>query len=39
MSNLEERLERLGLSEYTDQMMAEGFDTWDTVLDTTESDL
>ena len=39
MSDLGERLERLGLSQYLDALLAEGFDTWETVLDITESDL
>ena len=39
MSDLAERLERLGLSQYHKVLVAEGFDTWDTVLDITESDL
>lgn len=39
MSDLRSRLARLGLSEYTEAFAAEGFDTWDTVLDITESDL
>lgn len=39
MSDLSERLDRLGLSTYLDAFVAEGFDTWDTVLDITESDL
>jgi len=32
-------LERLGLYQYLEVLVAEGFDTWDTVLDITESDL
>ncbi|KAF2474524.1 uncharacterized protein BDR25DRAFT_215413 [Lindgomyces ingoldianus] len=39
MSDLGERLERLGLSQYLEVFVAEGFDTWETVLDITESDL
>ncbi|KAF2280711.1 uncharacterized protein EI97DRAFT_453962 [Westerdykella ornata] len=39
MSDLGERLERLGLAQYLDAFVSEGFDTWDTVLDITESDL
>lgn len=39
MSELAERLERLGLAEYADRLALEGFDTWETVLDITESDL
>ena len=39
MSDLRERLSRLGLSQYSDVFASEGFDTWETVLDITESDL
>lgn len=39
MSDLGERLSRLGLSQYLEALVSEGFDTWDTVLDITESDL
>ncbi|CAG5137194.1 uncharacterized protein ALTATR162_LOCUS50 [Alternaria atra] len=39
MTDLAEELERLGLSEYLDVLVAEGFDTWETVSDITESDL
>ncbi|PVI00374.1 hypothetical protein DM02DRAFT_655464 [Periconia macrospinosa] len=39
MSDLGGRLERVGLSQYLDTFVAEGFDTWETVLDITESDL
>ncbi|OAL06761.1 hypothetical protein IQ06DRAFT_3492 [Phaeosphaeriaceae sp. SRC1lsM3a] len=39
MSDLRQRLARLGLSQYVEVFTAEGFDTWDTVLDITESDL
>jgi len=39
MSDLRQRLARLGLSQYLDAFIAEGFDTWETVLDITESDL
>jgi hypothetical protein len=39
MSDLRQRLARLGLSQYLEVFTAEGFDTWDTVLDITESDL
>jgi hypothetical protein len=39
MTTLSERLERLGLSQYLEIFTAEGFDTWETVLDVTESDL
>jgi hypothetical protein len=39
MVDLAEELERLGLSEYLEVLVAQGFDTWETVLDITESDL
>ncbi|KAF2804318.1 uncharacterized protein BDZ99DRAFT_154940 [Mytilinidion resinicola] len=39
MNDLGERLERLGLSQYLDAFVTEGFDTWETILDITESDL
>lgn len=39
MNDLGERLERLGLSQYLDVFVAEGFDSWETILDITESDL
>jgi hypothetical protein len=39
MTDLARELERLGLSEYLDVLVAEGFDTWETVSDITESDL
>lgn len=39
MSDLRHRLTRLGLAQYVEVFTAEGFDTWDTVLDITESDL
>lgn len=39
MNDLRDRLARLGLSQYYDVFAAEGFDSWDTVLDITESDL
>jgi len=39
MSDLRQRLARLGLSQYLEVFTSEGFDTWDTVLDITESDL
>ena len=39
MSELKDRLARLGLSQYHEVLAAEGFDTWETVLDITESDL
>jgi hypothetical protein len=39
MTDLSERMERLGLSQYLETFVSEGFDTWDTILDITESDL
>jgi hypothetical protein len=39
MSELGERLARLGLSQYCETFANEGFDTWETLLDITESDL
>ncbi|KAI8935927.1 hypothetical protein NX059_007435 [Plenodomus lindquistii] len=39
MSDLKDRLARLGLSQYHQVFAAEGFDTWETVVDITESDL
>ncbi|KAF1815889.1 HMG-box, partial [Eremomyces bilateralis CBS 781.70] len=39
IEDLRDRLERLGLSQYLDAFVAEGFDSWETVVDITESDL
>jgi hypothetical protein len=39
MSDLGQQLERLGLFQYFEVLVAEGFDTWETVLDITDSDL
>lgn len=39
MTDLAEELKRLGLSEYLDVLVAEGFDTWETMSDIAESDL
>lgn len=39
MGNFGQKLEDLGLSQYYDKLVAEGFDSWETVLDITESDL
>ena len=39
MSDLVGHLERLGLEQYLDQFIGEGFDTWDTLTDIQESDL
>ncbi|KAK0650103.1 Non-histone chromosomal protein 6 [Lasiodiplodia hormozganensis] len=39
MTDLRQKLEQLGLSQYLDVFVTEGFDTWETVLDIRESDL
>jgi hypothetical protein len=39
MGDLGEHLERIGLYQYLETLVAEGFETWETVLDITESDL
>ena len=39
MTDLEDILDRLGLGSYVERFVEEGFDTWETVLDITESDL
>jgi hypothetical protein len=39
MIDLGGALARLGLSQYFERFIQEGFDTWETVLDITESDL
>jgi hypothetical protein len=39
MTALEDNLERLGLGQYLDAFVGEGFDTWDTLLDIQEADL
>jgi hypothetical protein len=39
MTDLGDKLEGLGLSQYLHALISEGFDTWETVLDITESDL
>lgn len=39
MSELQNALERLGLSQYLQSFTIEGFDTWETLTDITESDL
>jgi len=36
---IEEILQRLGMSQYRRQFCEEGFDSWETLLDITESDL
>lgn len=39
MTDLHSSLEKLGLLEYAAGFLAEGFDTWETLTDITESDL
>ena len=39
MTDLHTMLSRLGLAQYTERFSEEGFETWETVLDITESDL
>lgn len=39
MTDLADIFEELGLSQYLDTFCEHGFDTWDTILDITESDL
>jgi hypothetical protein len=39
MTNLKTLLERLHLERYHDAFVDEGFDTWETLMDITESDL
>lgn len=39
MNELSDVLARLGLSQYLESFIEEGFETWETVLDITESDL
>jgi hypothetical protein len=39
ISSLYVQLERINLQEYTANLITEGFDTWESVLDVTESDL
>jgi len=39
MNDLSDRLERLGLSQYLEVFLSEGYDTWETLCDITESDL
>jgi hypothetical protein len=39
MTNLGSVLDRLGLDQYQDALIDEGFDTWETVLDIQETDL
>ena len=39
MTDLVDTLDRLGLSTYTDQLIDEGIDTWETLCNIRESDL
>jgi len=39
MTELKERLESLGLTQYLEAFVSEGFDSWETIQDITESDL
>lgn len=39
MTELGPVLSRLGLIQYLESFIDEGFDTWETILDITESDL
>jgi SAM domain (Sterile alpha motif) len=39
MTDLGTQLERLGLEQYVDAFVGEGFDAWETLLDIQESDL
>jgi hypothetical protein len=39
MAETETLLSRLGMSEYTTRFLAEGFDTWEAIMDITEPDL
>ncbi|KAK7568546.1 hypothetical protein IWX47DRAFT_887343 [Phyllosticta citricarpa] len=39
MTDLRQKLEQLGLTQYFEIFVTEGFDTWETVLDIRESDL
>lgn len=39
MSRFKLTLENLGLSDYEERLVSEGFDTWETLVDITESDL
>jgi hypothetical protein len=39
MAEIETLLSRLGMSVYTNRFLAEGFDTWEAIMDTTEADL
>ena len=39
MTEFSERLESLGLTQYLEAFVSEGFDSWETIQDITESDL
>jgi hypothetical protein len=39
MTDLEQVLFRVGLIQYYERLVAEGFEDWETVLDITEADL
>jgi hypothetical protein len=39
MADIKTLLGRLGMSEYTTRFRAEGFDTWEVIMDITEADL
>jgi hypothetical protein len=39
MQELNDKLEPLGLTQYLNAFIVEGFDTWETLCDITESDL
>ena len=39
MTELAETFDELDLAQYLDSFLEQGFDTWDTILDITESDL
>lgn len=39
MTELADIFDELGLTQYLDSFLEQGFDTWDTILDITEPDL
>lgn len=39
VGDVQQILQELGLSQYVEAFLEQGFDTWETVLDITESDL
>jgi hypothetical protein len=39
MTELADIFDELGLTQYLDSFLDQGFDTWDTILDITEPDL